>query len=111
MSANAPHIAASTQSGTQWAVFARCRPRPMQLATQALTVVDLARRTPDDGRNGLPHGASTPGDSSAARATFAPLPLPRSFSERASYQQRVNIRGEEIVLDPDGPHSDAAWAR
>jgi Phage integrase family len=26
------------------------------------------------------------------------------------YQQRVNIRGEAIALDPDGPHSDAAWA-
>lgn len=24
------------------------------------------------------------------------------------YQQRVNIRGETIVLDPDGPLSDAA---
>jgi len=26
------------------------------------------------------------------------------------YQQRVNVRGETIVLDADGPHSDAAWA-
>ena len=26
------------------------------------------------------------------------------------YQQRVNIQGETIQLDPNGPHSDAAWA-
>jgi len=26
------------------------------------------------------------------------------------YQQRVNIQGETIQLDPDGPNSDAAWA-
>lgn len=26
------------------------------------------------------------------------------------YQQRVNIQGQTIVLDPNGPHSDAAWA-
>jgi len=27
------------------------------------------------------------------------------------YQQRINIRGETIPLDPDGPLSDAAWAK
>ena len=27
------------------------------------------------------------------------------------YQQRVNIRGETIALDPAGPLSDAAWAK
>ena len=27
------------------------------------------------------------------------------------YQQRINIRGERIQLDPDGPLSDAAWAK
>jgi integrase len=27
------------------------------------------------------------------------------------YQQRINIRGEVIHLDPDGPMSDAAWAK
>jgi hypothetical protein len=27
------------------------------------------------------------------------------------YQQRINIRGEVIRLDPDGPMSDAAWAK
>ena len=26
------------------------------------------------------------------------------------YQQRVNIQGETICLDPQGPRSDAAWA-
>jgi hypothetical protein len=26
------------------------------------------------------------------------------------YQQRVNVRGETILLDPNGAHSDAAWA-
>jgi integrase len=27
------------------------------------------------------------------------------------YQQRINIRGETVPLDPDGPLSDAAWAK
>jgi hypothetical protein len=27
------------------------------------------------------------------------------------YQQRITIRGELIPLDPDGPLSDAAWAK
>jgi hypothetical protein len=27
------------------------------------------------------------------------------------YQQRINIRGEVVALDPDGPMSDAAWAK
>jgi hypothetical protein len=27
------------------------------------------------------------------------------------YQERINIRGEVIPLDPDGPLSDAAWAK
>lgn len=27
------------------------------------------------------------------------------------YQQRINIRGETVALDPDGPLSDAAWAK
>jgi len=27
------------------------------------------------------------------------------------YQQRITIRGELIALDPDGPFSDAAWAK
>jgi hypothetical protein len=27
------------------------------------------------------------------------------------YQQRINIRGEVVPLDPDGPLSDAAWAK
>jgi len=27
------------------------------------------------------------------------------------YQQRINIRGEIVPLDPNGPLSDAAWAK
>jgi hypothetical protein len=27
------------------------------------------------------------------------------------YQQRINIRGETVPLDPEGPLSDAAWAK
>jgi integrase len=27
------------------------------------------------------------------------------------YQRRINIRGETVPLDPDGPLSDAAWAK
>jgi hypothetical protein len=27
------------------------------------------------------------------------------------YQQRINIRGETVPLEPDGPLSDAAWAK
>jgi integrase-like protein len=30
--------------------------------------------------------------------------------EWEAYQQRINIQGEVICLDPDGPLSDAAWA-
>jgi hypothetical protein len=31
--------------------------------------------------------------------------------EWEAYQQRINIHGETIPLDPDGPVSDAAWAK
>jgi hypothetical protein len=34
------------------------------------------------------------------------------FAQRLSvFQERINIRGELIHLDPDGPLSDAAWAK
>ncbi len=35
------------------------------------------------------------------------VPVARS---RAAYQQRINIQGDVIHLNPDGPLSDAAWA-
>jgi hypothetical protein len=44
----------------------------------------------------------------ARYATIKHQTLRREFDR---YQDRINIRGEVIHLDPDGPLSDAAWAK
>jgi len=48
--------------------------------------------------------------SPAMTARYAHIKDETLRREWERYQQRVNIRGEAIVVDPDGPHSDAAWA-
>jgi hypothetical protein len=48
--------------------------------------------------------------SPAMTARYAHIKDQTLRREWERYQQRVNIRGETISLDPDGPHSDAAWA-
>jgi len=48
--------------------------------------------------------------SPAMTARYAHIKDQTLRREWEHYQERVNIRGEAIVLDPDGPHSDAAWA-
>ncbi|MGH2762970.1 MAG: tyrosine-type recombinase/integrase [Thermoleophilaceae bacterium] len=48
--------------------------------------------------------------SPAMTARYAHLKDQTLRREWERYQQRVNIQGETILLDPDGPHSDAAWA-
>jgi hypothetical protein len=44
----------------------------------------------------------------ARYATIKHQTLRREFDR---YQDRINISGEVIHLDPDGPLSDAAWAK
>ncbi len=48
--------------------------------------------------------------SPAMTARYAHIKDQTLRREWERYQQRINIRGEAIQLDPDGPHSDAAWA-
>jgi len=48
--------------------------------------------------------------SPAMTARYAHIKDQTLRREWERYQQRVNIQGETIQLDPDGPHSDAAWA-
>jgi integrase len=47
-------------------------------------------------------------DMTARYATIKDETLRREWER---YQQRINIRGEVVPLDPDGPLSDAAWAK
>jgi hypothetical protein len=44
-------------------------------------------------------------------AAYARLHDPTLRAEFDRYQRRINIRGETVPLDPDGPLSDAAWAK
>jgi integrase len=47
-------------------------------------------------------------DMTARYATIKDETLRREWER---YQERINIRGEVVPLDPDGPLSDAAWAK
>jgi integrase len=49
--------------------------------------------------------------SPAMTARYAQIHDQPLWREWERYQQRVMIRGELIPLDPDGPLSDAAWAK
>jgi integrase len=50
-------------------------------------------------------------NSGAMTARYARVKDATLRREWEAYQQRINIRGEIIALDPDGPISDAAWAK
>ena len=50
-------------------------------------------------------------ESSEMTARYATIKDQTLRREWERYQQRINIRGEVIPLDPDGPMSDAAWAK
>ena len=49
--------------------------------------------------------------SPAMTAVYAHVKDQTLRREWERYQERINIRGELIPLDPDGPLSDAAWAK
>jgi len=50
-------------------------------------------------------------DSSEMTARYATIKDQTLRREWERYQQRINVRGEVIALDPAGPMSDAAWAK
>jgi hypothetical protein len=50
-------------------------------------------------------------NSGAMTARYARIKDATLRREWERYQQRINVRGEVIPLDPHGPISDAAWAK
>jgi hypothetical protein len=49
-------------------------------------------------------------DSPEMTLRYARIKVQMLRREWEHYQQRINVRGEVIHLDPDGPLSDVAWA-
>ena len=50
-------------------------------------------------------------DSAEITARYATLKDETLRGEWERFRERINIRGELLPLDPDGPRSDAAWAK